>query len=232
MSILPFNSDDLDAILFDLDGTLIDTDNHDVAKWAQRAARVYRDPARAQRQARRLVMGIESPVNAAFTVFDWLGLDAPLMRLMIALQGIGSIDDLPVIPGVESMLRQLAQHYKLGIVSTRTVKEQHQFTHRLGLEDQIAAYAGRDSTWRIKPHPQPVLTAAQQLGVEPERCLMVGDTTVDIRAGTRAGAWTCGVLCGYGMRDELEAAGVDFLLPETANLADVLLNGRDPGCIS
>jgi phosphoglycolate phosphatase len=102
----------------------------------------------------------------------------------------------------------------------------------MGLEDQVGAYAGRDSTWRMKPHPQPVLHAAHQLKVPPERCLMVGDTTVDIRAGIRAGAWTCGVLCGYGMRDELENAGAHFILPTTAHLADVLLNGRDPEGLS
>lgn len=174
-------------------------------------------------------MGMETPVNAAFTVFDWLGIDAPLMRLLIALQGTGSADDLSAIPDVEPMLQQLSLQYKLGIVSTRTTAEAHQFVHRLGIDDQVAAYSGRDSTWRIKPHPQPVLHAADQLNLPPERCLMVGDTTVDIRAGIRAGAWTCGVLCGYGMHDELEKAGAHLILPTTAHLAGVLLNGHDPG---
>jgi len=52
---------------------------------------------------------------------------------------------------------------------------------------------------------------------------MVGDTTVDIRAGVAAGAQTVGVLCGFGERGELERAGADLILESTTELADVLL---------
>jgi phosphoglycolate phosphatase-like HAD superfamily hydrolase len=51
------------------------------------------------------------------------------------------------------------------------------------------------------------------MGVLPEECLMIGDTTVDIRAGRSAGAQTVGVLCGFGSEDELQRAGADLILP-------------------
>ena len=54
--------------------------------------------------------------------------------------------------------------------------------------------------------------AAQQMQVKPEECLMVGDTTVDIRAGKSAGAQTVGVLCGFGTERELRRAGADLNL--------------------
>ena len=55
----------------------------------------------------------------------------------------------------------------------------------------------------MKPHPEPLLFAAKAMGVDPAACLMIGDTTIDIRTGVAAGAQTVGVLCGFGTEDEL-----------------------------
>jgi phosphoglycolate phosphatase len=67
-----------------------------------------------------------------------------------------------------------------------------------------------------------VLYAAERLGVPAANCVMVGDTTVDIHAGRRAGAQTVGVLCGFGERDELERAGADAVIESTAQLDKLL----------
>ncbi|MFN2144202.1 MAG: HAD family hydrolase, partial [Anaerolineales bacterium] len=75
--------------------------------------------------------------------------------------------------------------------------------------------------------PDPVLWAADQMRVSPEHCLMIGDTTVDIKAGRRAGAQTLGVLCGFGTEKELRKAGADEILPSTAHLT-YLLSGKQP----
>jgi phosphoglycolate phosphatase-like HAD superfamily hydrolase len=221
---IPFDPATLDAILFDMDGTLIDTDDTDVARWARRASRVYEKPERAAQAGRQIVMAVETPVNGLFTVLDFVGLDTPAVRLMIALNGgTDQPESIPAIAGAPDMLRRLAERYTLGVVSTRTSAESGRYLTEMGIRDLIAVIAGRDSTWRIKPHPQPVKWAAQQLGVDPMRTLMVGDTTVDIKAGIRAGSWTCAVLCGYGRRAELERAGADLILNTTAELADYLL---------
>jgi phosphoglycolate phosphatase len=53
---------------------------------------------------------------------------------------------------------------------------------------------------------------------------MVGDTTADIISGNTAGLQTVGVLCGFGERSELEAAGANIILDSTADLADLLLD--------
>src|SRR5688572_24471532 len=164
-------------------------------------------------------MATESPVNAAFTLLDFIGLDTLVVRLMIKLQGSGHLSDLPAVPNIDKSIKRLAKRYQLGVVSTRSVGEAKLFISALGVSDEFKVYAGRDSTWRIKPHAEPVLFAARGLEVDPQQCLMVGDTTVDIKAGRRAGAWTCGVLCGYGERRELEQSGAHFILDNTAMLA-------------
>lgn len=226
MNSLPFDPTQIKAILFDLDGTLVDTDDVDVGQWAQRIARGYRDPAQSGSMARRIVMALETPVNATFALLDVVGLDTLFVRMMIRLQGSGNLKDLPAVPGVDAALKRLAKHYPLGVVSTRTVGEAKLFITALGADDSFKVYAGRDSTWRIKPSPQPVIYAARMLEIEPTQCLMVGDTTVDIKAGRRAGAWTCGVLCGYGERRELELAGAHMILDNTAMLDEMLLGPK------
>jgi HAD superfamily hydrolase (TIGR01509 family) len=219
---LPFHPDDVDAVLFDLDGTLINSDDEEVDRWARRIARLYTATPQARSTARKLVMALESPVNALFTALDLVGLDTPVVRLLIALQGARPAAGLPPIDGAASLIDRLAARYKLAVVSTRTVAEGRAFLESIDRQGRFDALAGRDTTWRIKPHPQPVHYAARMLGVDPARCLMVGDTTVDIKAGRRAGAWTCGVLCGYGQRRELTRAGAHLILDHTAQLVDWL----------
>ncbi len=79
------------------------------------------------------------------------------------------------------------------------------------------------SARHTKPYPDPILLAAKKMGVAPEACLMIGDTTVDVRAGKAAGSQTVSVLCGFGEEDELRRRNPDLVLPSTADLADTLL---------
>jgi phosphoglycolate phosphatase-like HAD superfamily hydrolase len=65
------------------------------------------------------------------------------------------------------------------------------------------------------------------MGVRPQECLMIGDTTVDIRAGKAAGAQAVGVLCGFGEEAELRQLGADQILRSTSDLPE-LFNGKDP----
>ena len=61
------------------------------------------------------------------------------------------------------------------------------------------------------------------MGVSPENCLMIGDTTVDILAGKRAGAQTVGVLSGFGEEKELIEKGADLIIDSVADLPKILL---------
>ena len=60
------------------------------------------------------------------------------------------------------------------------------------------------------------------MNIAPENCLMIGDTTVDIRAGKSAGAQTAGVLCGFGEESELQKMGADIILKDTTELLKTL----------
>jgi phosphoglycolate phosphatase-like HAD superfamily hydrolase len=219
----PFKPDDIEAVLFDLDGTLMDSDDLMVAVWERRFKRLRRPPGEATSLARRLVMALEGPTSLAFGLLDLVGLDGLLARLVGRLSP--SDGYFPPVAGAADLINQLAGRYRLAVVSTRTLAEAAAFLASIGVGEQMGLIVGRESTWRIKPHPQPIHFAARGLGIPVGRCLMVGDTPVDVRAARRAGAWACGVLCGYGERAELERAGAHVILEHTRQLAELLADG-------
>lgn len=221
---VPFTSTDIDAVLFDMDGTLVNTDDVDVQKWAKRIERVtYMDKEHSNEAARSFVMSLETPGNAFFTLMDAIGLDNFVIGLMIKLYGGSEDKPLPSVPGIQELIPKIAPQYKLAIVSTRSAATTEMFLSHLNLLEYFPVIGGRDTTKRIKPHPQPVLDAARRLGVDPKRCLMVGDTTVDVLSAKRAGAYACAVLCGFGQRRELERAGADIILEQTPDVEGLLL---------
>jgi phosphoglycolate phosphatase-like HAD superfamily hydrolase len=123
---------------------------------------------------------------------------------------------------VREMLKEVGKRYPLAVVSARDGRTTNIFLEQFDLLPLFRCVATAQTCKHTKPFPAPILWAAQQMGVPAEACLMVGDTTVDIRAGKAAGAQTVGVLCGFGEEDELRRRGADLLLPSTAELAEAL----------
>lgn len=230
------------AILFDLDGTLIDTDDvmiERAARWLQPLAQLFSqdDPKRVLRQA---IMASEGPTNAFLTFLDILGLDDELFALgdrLRRLRGLRTPGNFRPVDGVVETVRELSRRYPLGIVTTRSRQDAQAFLEQHALGDCFSVVVTHEDTWRLKPHPEPIRHAAKQLGVAVERCLMVGDTRVDIRAAKATGACAVGVLCGFGERGDLAEADLILESPvelkqwlQRENLEDAArrtANGRD-----
>ena len=215
---------EIDAILFDLDGTLVETDDDAVDWLARRLAPMRRIlPGRdAARSARRVIMAFEGPSNGLLTLFDKVGLDDGVLGLgdrVRSFRGMYTPINFRQIDGVADALHDLSRRYHLAIVTTRSREHARVFVKQLKLEGVVHAITGREDTWRLKPHPGPILHTAEQLGVPVQRCLVVGDTTVDILAARAAGARSVGVLSGFGDAAELERAGADMVVDSAADLA-------------
>lgn len=224
-----FSPDQIEAILFDLDGTLVDTDDLAVERISRRLSPFL--GRRAAPVTRWLLMQAETPGNSLITLLDMLHLDHKLRGLVDRLgrwRGVYPAKEFRLIPGVKNMVLALQPHYRMALVTTRTRYHIEEFLFRFpAIGTALEVSCGAQDTRRLKPHPEPVLLAARELGAPPERCLMVGDTTVDIRSGRRAGAWTAGVLCGFGRRHELARAGAHLILANTADLL-MVLNDKAP----
>ncbi len=217
------DKDKVEAVLFDLDGTLMDTDDQAVESLAHRLERLrWPNPHQA---ARRLVMTAETPGNALMTLIDMLGLDSPLSAFTDRLhrwRGLRGRADFRIIADAEEMLTALKGRYRLAVVTTRGQRDAEAFLEQHDLRDYFDALVTRESTWRLKPHPAPIWHAARLLGAPVERCVMVGDTPVDVKSARRAGAWAVAVLCGFGERGELERAGAHVVLEHTAHCSSLL----------
>ena len=213
------------AVLFDLDGTLVETDDATVARLARRLAplRALLPGRDVQRAARHLAGWINDHFNGGLAVLDWLHLDRPAQRLARRWGLIHeNSPEHPLVPvaGTVELVQALYGRYLLGIVSTRSEAEVQVYLAQHGLIGCFAIVTGYDTTVRIKPHPQPIRWAASQLGVSLSNVVMVGDTAADVRAAQSAGALAVGVLCGFGDRADLKRA--DLVLASTADLAEWL----------
>ena len=111
----------------------------------------------------------------------------------------------------------------MAVVSARGEGSTLSFLNLYDLEHYFEIIVTGQTCTRSKPFPDPILFAASRMGIPPQKCLMIGDTAVDIRAGRTAGAQTVGVLCGFGNEIELLRAGADIILPSPADLTGLLL---------
>ncbi len=217
---MPIPLDRVRAWCFDLDGTLMDTDDETV-ETLSRSLRLL-GKARAARLARRLVMFGETPMNAIITALDFFGLDTLIFKLRARIRNMAPAT-FRLVPGVKPLLRYLWEHdQQLAVVSTRSEADALTFLHQHGLDEWFSLVVTNTTTQRLKPHPEPVLYAVEHLGCTLDACVMVGDTPVDVRAARRAGVWAVGVLCGFGEAHELHRAGAHLVLPSTADLLSML----------
>ncbi len=205
---MPLQLSRIRAICFDVDGTLSDSDDQWVARFSRLLGPFHfffpkSEPAFT---ARQLVMAIETPANFLMGIPDILGLDSSLARTYEWINltlGHHRRKEFLLVNGVKEMLGVLSQRYPLAVVSARDAGTTQAFLEQFDLLPFFRCVASAQTCVHTKPFPDPILWAAKQMNVPPEACLMVGDTRVDMRAASAAGAQKVGVLCGFGERDEL-----------------------------
>ena len=225
-STLPLDRARVRALLFDVDGTLSDSDYHMVSRVASKLG--FLDPlfkpGSAHRLARGFVHFAESPGNWLLQMADRLSLDSFLASLLdrLANQKEAEIQDFPAISGILPMLKVLSGRFPLAIVSARNEVTTRHFLRLNQLEVFFPVVVTSQTCRRTKPFADPLLFAAEQLGIPIENCLMIGDTVTDIRAAKAAGAQSLSVLCGFGLEKELRRAGTQEILPSTSELATYL----------
>jgi HAD superfamily hydrolase (TIGR01549 family) len=219
---MPLNIPLIKALCFDVDGTLSDTDDlyaKRVSPYLPRA--FFPDP---NHTARRLVMWVEAPGNALLGFADKVGVDDEMGTVIdwMSRHQTNALKKFMLIPGVDKMLPALKGRYPMAVVSARHEKSTMRFLEQFDLVKYFDVIVTGLSAPHTKPFPDPIFLAAQKMGVKPSECLMVGDTTVDIRAGKSAGAQTVGVLCGFGEEQELIDMGADLIISNTDKLVEVL----------
>lgn len=218
---MPLDISRIKALCFDVDGTLSDTDDYYANKIAAfLPPLLFRDPVHT---ARRLVMWIESPGNALLGFADRVGIDDEMVAFIdwMNRHRKSPLKKYLIVPGVEEMFKLMEGRYPMAVVSARDEKSTMRFLTQFDLCRYFEVVVTGLSAPHTKPYPDPIFLAAQKMGVQPEECVMIGDTTVDMRAGKAAGAQSIGVLCGFGEESELKQLGADLILKSTGDIAAV-----------
>ena len=219
---------DFELIIFDFDGTLGDT-RQKIVRTLQQTMREIGLPVADEKSCaatigvplaeayRQLFPDITSRAADFYLEFE----DAEHYRRTFEANKQHLIPDL--FPHVADTLAQLhAKGLKMTIASSRTSKSLRWFLQEMGLERYFDFVIGAEDVQKAKPDPEPVLTTLAKMGIEAERALVVGDMAVDILMGSRAGARTCGVTYGNGSREDLLAAGADFLVDDIGELEGIM----------
>ena len=214
------------ALLVDVDGTLSDSDDHMVSRFTSKLTfmdRIFK-PGTAHRVARSFVHFAETPGNWLLQMADRLNLDSLLAAMLDrrANQKEAELENFPAIAGILPMLKILSGRFPLAIVSARNEVTTQHFLRLNQLEEYFQVVVTSQTCPRTKPFADPLVYAAEKLGVPIENCLMIGDTVTDIRSAKAAGAQTLSVLCGFGLEKELRRAGTQEILVSTSELATYL----------
>jgi pyrophosphatase PpaX len=212
----------VDGILFDLDGTLVDTIGLIVASY-QHAFRAVLgeevDEARARAWIGRPLLPAlleESPergheLDRAYRAWNLANTDR-LIR---------------PYAGVQDLLAGLAAGGRpFGVVTSKRRETARMALRCVGLDGLVDTLVGLEDTPTHKPDPAPLLLGASRLGLPPERCAYVGDATVDLLAARAAGMASVAVTWGAGDRDELLSLGPDRVADGVGELAAYVRGDR------
>jgi len=190
-------SRDVAAVLFDLDGTLVDTAPDLVATVVWLRARHGLAPIDVGGLGELASRGALALIEAGFS--DRTDLDRSGLRAQFLDYYAGHLwQHSRIYPGVEALLDGLqSRGLKLGVVTNKPGALANSVIRAAGWEGRFACLIGGDALAHSKPHPAPVLEACRRLGVAASDAWMVGDDRRDIEAGRRAGSGTMAAAWGY-----------------------------------
>lgn len=209
-----------EVVLFDLDGTLIDS-APDLAGAANDLRALHGLPPLPYEQLRPMVgAGARGMIGIAF---DRKPGDADYDELRTAfltryaermLEATRVFDEmLPVLDALE------AAGLRWGIVTNKVLSLAHPIVAGLGLHERAAVLVAGDSTPYAKPHPEPLFEAARRIAAAPTDCVYVGDDLRDIQAGRAAGMAVLAAAWGYlGQGEPVHAWGADAVADRPAGL--------------
>ena len=207
------------VVLFDLDGTVIDSGAIILA---------------SMRHAAREVLGIEVPDEQLMAAVGGPGLEAQMEALspdradelvtVYRAHNEPLHDELACCAGMDEVLVQLKDEgRRLGIVTAKRRQTVELAFARIPIEHLFETVVGGDETKKHKPNPEPLLLALERLGAGADEAVYVGDAPFDVKAAKGAGVYSVGVTWGgIHSRERLEAEEPDALVDTAEELLGVV----------
>lgn len=214
----------VDTVLFDLDGTLVDT-APDLGFALNEMRRRRGMPALADAMTRpQASHGSQGMLRLGFGIApDHADFSALRQEFLATYEAHLTANSL-VFPGMAEVLASLeGRGFKWGVVTNKPARYTEPLLAHLGLMERAACVVSGDTCPQSKPHPAPLLHACQVAASNPAHCLYVGDAARDVEAATAAGIPTLVALYGYlGEQDQPEQWGAAGFIRSPAGLLDWL----------
>ncbi|WP_299149964.1 HAD-IA family hydrolase [uncultured Acinetobacter sp.] len=211
------------AVLFDLDGTLIDTAADFIRIIQQMCHEAGRPLVDAELIRAQVSEGARAMVKL---VYPELQVEDPLLQQhrqrFLNSYGAEIAVDTDLFAGMYALLEELEEHeIPWGIVTNKPRWLSEALLKALNLSERCAVLVCPEDVTRTKPDPEPMYLAAQQINIAPEDCIYVGDHPRDIDAGRHARMYT--ILAAYGYlplqyKDDLTAWQADYIVKDVPEL--------------
>jgi HAD superfamily hydrolase (TIGR01549 family) len=205
------------AVLFDVDGTLVDSTYHHAMAWF-RALRRYDVTIPVHRIHRTIGMGGDKLVGqvAGDDVEEQHGDE---LRKAWEEEYAAVLDQVPALPGAAELCRRLADDgYLVALASSGKSTFTEDAIETLGIGSVVAAQTSSDDADESKPEPDILVATLDRLDVDS--AVVVGDTPYDVEAAARLGLRCLAVLTGGFSTAELEEAGADLVVTDLTELLD------------
>jgi len=184
------------AVLFDLDGTLADTAPDLAAALNKLRSDQGLEPLALERVRPFASAGARGLVHVGFGIKPGDGEYASLREAFLEAYGERTCAQTRLFPGIAELLQEFARRsIAWGLVTNKSTRFTERIVTALGLTPDCVVCG--DTTPHLKPHPAPLLHAAEQLRLEPRNCFYLGDDLRDIQAARAAGMRPVAVDWGY-----------------------------------
>ena len=231
----PFDSRRLRLLIFDLDGTLIDSRLDLIHSVNAMLRHIERPELDGDVIASYVGDGAPTLVRRALGDTGDEALLRKAMEYFLGYYRQHKLDHTTVYEGIPEVLERLANlsngvedgvppdgvQRQMAVLSNKPVVPSRDIVRALGLGDFFVCVYGGNSFTTKKPDPLGVRTIMQETGVAADEALIIGDSAVDVLTGRNAGLWTCGVTYGFAPHS-LEQAPPDVLVESPRELGELL----------
>ncbi|WP_150272277.1 pyrophosphatase PpaX [Paenibacillus tepidiphilus] len=209
----------IECVLFDLDGTIVNTNELIISSFAH-ALKENNLPVMTREE---MIPHMGTTLHQQLRAFSSLADTAVLEKSYRSYNNAHHDELVASFPNVNETMQELKKRgIRMGVVTTKIRPSTMRTLEMFDMLQYMETIVTVNDVVHPKPHPEPVLTAVQALGVQPERTLMVGDSPVDIQSAKAAGVLAAGVSWSLKGEETLRQYGPDYIIHDMMDLYKIV----------